>query len=90
MKNIVKKLSDALCWVFGWGVLASVLVGGMTFFGYVAAICIGGDIAAEICRFISKDLMPVIIKTSSVLMVLGILVMYLNGEVAMTTGKKKK
>ena len=88
MKSFCRKLSEILRHVFGWGVVACVFVGGMTFFGYVAAICIGGDIAAEICRFISKDLMPVVIKCSSVLMILGVLVMYLNGEVALTTSKK--
>ena len=80
MKKFCEKLSTILRQVFGWGVLACVLVGGLTFFGYVAALCIGGAAAAEICRFISKDLMPIIIKTSSLLVLLGIVAMYLNKE----------
>lgn len=88
MKNFCKKLSDILRQVFGWGVVACVFVGGMTFFGYVAALCIGGDTASAICQFISKELMPVVIKCSSVLMVLGVVVMYLNGEIALTTKNK--
>ena len=87
MKNFCKKLSAILRQVFGWGVLACVLIGGMTFFGYVAALCIGGDAAAAICRFISKDLMPIVIKTSSALVLLGIVSMYLNNESPLTTKK---
>lgn len=80
MKNVCKKLSAIMRQVFGWGVLACVLIGGLTFFGYVAALCIGGNIAAAICHFISKILMPIIIKTSSALILLGIVSMYLNKE----------
>lgn len=87
MKNFCKKLSAILRQVFGWGVLACVLIGGMTFFGYVAALCIGGDAAAAICRFISKDLMPIVIKISSALVLLGIVAIYLSSENALTPKK---
>ena len=87
MKNFFKKLSTILRKVFGWGVLVCVLIGGLTFFGYVAALCIGGSVAAEICRFISKGLMPIVIKTSSALILLGVVSMYLNNESPLTTKK---
>ena len=63
--------------------------GGLTFFGYVAALIIGGNAAALICAFIYKDIIPVIIYTSVILVLLGMVAMYLGGEVALTSGKKK-
>ena len=90
MKNITKKISSVLRTVFGYGIMICLFAGGLTFFGYIAALIIGGDTAAEICKFIYKSFFPVIIKTSNILVILGLLVMYLNGEMSLTISKKKK
>ena len=87
MKEICKKISAVLRWVFGYSIMACLFAGGLTFFGYVAALCIGGDTAAAICQFIYKTVIPVIIKVSSVTVLLGLVVMYLNGEVALSAKK---
>lgn len=89
MKNAMKKLSAVLKKIFGWGILVSLLAGGLTFLGYVAALIVGGEAAGRICEFIYKDFMPVIIYATSCLVLLGLLAMYLNGEMALT-GKKGK
>ena len=89
MKEMCKKISDVLRIVFGYGIMACLFVGGLTFFGYLAALIVGGQTAAEICEFIYKGVIPVIIKASTVLVLLGLMVMYLNGEVALTSDKKK-
>ena len=88
MKKICKKISDALRVVFGYGIMLCLFAGGATFFGYVAALIIGGDTAAAMCEFIYKTVIPYIIKTSTVMVLLGLVVMYLNGEVALTATKK--
>ena len=88
-KEICKKISNALRVIFGYGIMLSIFAGGLTFFGYLAALCIGGDTAAAICKVISKTVTPGIIKTSTVMVLLGLVVMYLNGEVALTSDKKK-
>ena len=62
--------------------------GGMTFFGYMAALIIGGETATAICVFLYKKLIPVIINCSTSLVLLGLIVMYLNGELALTSEKK--
>jgi hypothetical protein len=90
MKKFCKKLSDGLRIAFGYSIMLCLFAGGLTFFGYVAALCIGGDAAAEICRVISKVITPWIIKITSVTVLVGILVMYLSGEVALTARKKEK
>ena len=89
MKELCKKLSAKLRIVFGYGIMLCLFAGGLTFFGYLAALIIGGETAAAICVFIYKTVIPVIIKCSTVLVLLGLVVMYLNGEVALTAHKKK-
>ncbi|MBQ2952463.1 MAG: hypothetical protein IJE07_02795 [Clostridia bacterium] len=92
MKAMMKKISDVLKLVFGYGMMICLFAGGLTFFGYVAALIIGGDTAAAICHFMHKQMMPVVIYATTILVLLGLVAMYLAGEVALTAsrdGKKK-
>ena len=89
MKEFFKKISNVLRVIFGYGIMICLFAGGMTFFGYLAALIIGGETAAAICVFIYKTIIPIIIKCSTILVLLGLLVMYLNGELALTSDKKK-
>lgn len=89
MKKIAKKISDALRVVFGYGIMICLFAGGLTFFGYLVALIIGGEAAAAICVFIYKTIIPIIIYASTILVLLGLVIMYLNGEVALTADKKK-
>lgn len=90
MKEFAKKLSDKLRLVFGYGIMVCLFAGGLTFFGYVAALIFGGDTALAISRFIYKDVFPIIFYIATILVLLGLVVMYLNGETALTVEKKKK
>ena len=90
MKEIMKKVSDKMKIVFGYGIMISLFVGGLTFLGYVAALIIGGDTATLICEIIYKKIIPVVIYTSTVMVLLGMLAMYLAGEFALTTKKEKQ
>ena len=76
--------------IFGWGILLSLAVGSLMFLGYVAALIIGGDVAAAICHFIYKQLAPVLIYATSALVLLGLLAMYLGGEIALSSKKDDK
>ena len=89
MKEFFKKAAAALKTVFGYGIMICLFAGGMTFFGYLAALVIGGDMAAAICEFIYKTIIPYIIKLSTGMVLLGLVAMYLNGEMALTADKKK-
>ncbi len=89
MKNFCKKLSNVLKTIFGYGIMISLFAGGLTFFGYVAALCIGGDIAAAICTVIYKYILPVIIYLSVSMVLLGLVAMYFAGEKALTPEKKQ-
>ncbi len=87
MKKYLKKASEILKLIFGYGIMICLFAGGMTFFGYILALIIGGDTAAAICNFIYKDFFPYIIYGTSFLVLLGLLAMYLNGEMALTAKK---
>ena len=52
MKEFCKKLSDILKTIFGYGVMIDLFAGGLTFFGYIAALIIGGEVATAICTVI--------------------------------------
>ena len=48
MKNFIRKFADAVQTVFGYGIMICLFAGGFTFFGYLVAICIGGETASVI------------------------------------------
>lgn len=89
MKKLLNIIVDVLRTVFGWSILITLFVGGLTFFGYVLALILGGNTAAAICTFIYKDIVPIMIKVTTSTVLLGLLVMYISGETALTAGKRK-
>ena len=90
MNKKLKKLSDSLKIIFGYGIMITLFVGGLTFFGYLAALFIGGDIAALICEVIYKKIVPVMIYVTTMMILLGLMTMYLAGEKALTTSKRNE
>lgn len=90
MKKFIEKTCKVLGIIYGYGILITLFAGGLTFFGYVVALCIGGDTATKICTVIYKEILPIIIITGSVMVVLGVIKMYLSGEVALSIEKKRK
>lgn len=91
MKTIIKKIANIIEIVFGYGIMLSLFLGGISFFGYLAALIIGGETATIICNFIYKKFYPYLVYASSVLVLLGLFKMYLCGETALKAeGKKKK
>lgn len=88
MKEKMKKLSDVFKLIFGYGIMIVLFAGGLTFFGYVIALFIGGDTATTLCTWIYKSFIPVFIYASTVLILFGLLTMYMAGEKALTPDKK--
>lgn len=88
MKETLKRISDVFKLIFGYGIMIVLFAGGLTFFGYLAALIIGGDTATAICTWIYKSFIPVIIYASTILILFGLVTMYLAGEKALTPGKK--
>lgn len=90
MKNTLKKISDVCKLIFGYGIMITLFAGGLTFFGYLAALFIGGDTAAMICHVIYKQIIPVIVFVTTCFVLFGLFSMYLAGEVALTPSTKTK
>ena len=89
MREILKKVSNVCKWIFGYGIMITLFMGGLTFVGYLIALIIGGEVATAICTFISKQVNPIMIYTSTIMVLFGLLTMYLAGEKALTSEKKK-
>jgi len=90
MKQICAKIAAVTGIIYGYGIMLALLIGGLTFLGYVVALIVGGSAAAAICTFIYKTLYPILVYGSSVLVLLGLLTMYLKGEKALSSSKKEK
>lgn len=90
MKENLKKIAAKLKIVFGYGIMLTLFVGGLTFFGYLVALIIGGDTAALICEVIYKQIVPVMIKVTTILVLFGLFTMYLAGEKSLTPTKRDK
>ena len=84
MREKIKKVTKIFKLIFGYGIMIVLFAGGLTFFGYVAAMIIGGETATNICTWIYKSFIPVIIKASTILILFGLLTMYMAGEKALT------
>lgn len=89
MKEKLKKVSDIFKLIFGYGIMIVLFAGGLTFFGYLAALLIGGETATSMCTWIYKSFIPIVIKASTILILFGLLTMYLAGEKALTPDKRK-
>ncbi len=90
MKKYIEKIANVLGWIFGYGMMISLFIGGISAVGYIIALIIGGDTAGAICKFIYKDVYPILVFSTSVILLLGILKMYLTGQFALSASKKKK
>ena len=90
MKKVFNKIINILSWIFGYGIFVSVAVGGLSFLGYIVALIVGGEVASSICYFIYKTIYPYLVYGTSIIVVLGILIMYMRGEVSLTVSGKKK
>ena len=88
MKEFMKKISAVIKEIFGWGIMICLFAGGITFFGYLAALIIGGNTAVVICSFIYDKFIPIVVYLASVLVLLGLVAMYLGGEIALSAKKK--
>ena len=90
MRKIFKKISDVIKAIFGYSIMLTLFAGGLTFFGFIIALIIGGETATLICEIIYKHIFPIIIYFASATVLIGLIAMYLSGETALSANKKKK
>ena len=73
----MKKISQVLLTLFAIGVLLTLFAGALAFFGFVAALMIGGETATALCVFIHKTYFPDVIQLCSISVAFGLAGMYL-------------
>ena len=86
----MKKLAEICKTIFGYGIGIGLFAGGLTFFAYVAAVIFGGSVGAAICDVTYNMVFPVIVKFTTIMILLGLVAMYLSGEKSLTPSEKKK
>lgn len=86
----MKRASEYLNIVFGWGIYVCLFAGGLAFFGFVAAIVMGGDGGQELAVMIQKQYFPMVIRAASATIGLGLISMYLGKEQALSLASDKK
>ena len=72
----MKKGSQILYQLFGWGAYISIFAGAACFFGFVIALIIGGGTGAALAVMIKGTFFPIIIKLTSFSVALGLIGMY--------------
>ena len=87
--DVCKKIAGVGKMIFGYGIAIVLFAGGLTFFGYMIALIIGGETATAICTWIYKKFVPIMVYASTILILFGLLCMYLAGEKALSPDKKK-
>lgn len=85
----MKKLSNGLKTLYGYGIVAALFLGGATVLGFIAAIIIGGETGTAIATFIYKGFFPRLIIASDIIVLIGLAGMYLAGEKTMFLARKK-
>ena len=84
----MKKIGNLLEKIFGYGITIVLFCGGLTFFGYLLALFIGGNIANSICTFIYKTVIPVIVYSTTILIIIGLFSMYMLKEKSLISNSK--
>ena len=85
----MKKAIGIMKKIFGYGILSALVFGCLMFFAYMVAFVIGGGVAAKMCHVIYKVITPVFIYSTSIFVIFGLVVMYIGGEVALSSKKGK-
>lgn len=86
----MSKIGKIFLKIFSVGVLFTLFAGGITIIGFVIALIIGGETAAEICVFIHKSYFPWIIRICSVSVCFGLIGMYIRKKKALSMESDKK
>ena len=87
MKEKVVKIMSV---IFGYGIMVCLFAGGLAFFGYLAALIIGGETATAISTFIYKQYFPVVFIATSLLILLGLIKMYISREYAFMAERRSR
>lgn len=78
------KFSEMLNKIFGWGIYCALIAGGLATFGFLAGIIIGGESATSLAVFLHKQYFPIVIRISSIIILVGLVSMYISNKHALS------
>ena len=79
MKKVFEKIVMILEYIIGLLLAVCLFGGGIGFFGFVIAFCVGGESAVAICTWLSGTYYAGLIRVSTITTFLTFALMYLNG-----------
>lgn len=85
----MKKISNILLKIFSIGALLTLFAGALAFFGFIAALIIGGENATAICVFIHKTYFPYVIRLCAISVGFGLIGMYFGKKRALSMDQQK-
>ena len=80
----MKAAGKALNKAFGYMVFIALILGGLAFFGFVAAFIMGPESGGALGVAIKGKYFPWVIRFGSITILTGLISMYLNGEEALS------
>lgn len=86
----MKRFTDILLKIFAYGMLVCLFAGGLSLVGYLVGLVIGGEAATNLCAWVFKTYLPLVIKATSVFTGIGLLAMYLSKQKALTAKVEKE
>lgn len=84
-----ESIGKAIYTVFGWGIYVCLIAGGVSFFGFLASLVLGGDTGRDVAVFLQKQYFPVVIRFTSFFIILGLIGMYINKQQALSMAADK-
>lgn len=85
-----KNFAGLLNNIFGWGILMALIAGAMSFFGFLAALMMGGKGGETFAIFLQKQYFPLLIRFTSIIIGIGLLAMYAGKEQALSLVSDKQ
>ena len=80
MSEFRKKVVTVFEYSIGIALAVCLFVGGLGFFGYMAAFCIGGDTAVQICDWLYNDFYKALIIISTITTLVSFVLLYVRGD----------
>ena len=80
MSDIRKKIVTVIEYIIGISLSICLFVGGLGFIGYMVAFCIGGDVAAEMCTWLSKVFYKALIVLATSTTLFSFVLLYVRGD----------
>lgn len=85
----MKAAGKALNKAFGYMVFIALMLGGLSFFGFVAAFILGPESGCALAVAIKGQYFPWVIRFGTLTVAIGLISMYLNGEEALSLKSDK-